>query len=136
MSVTNAVKQFAVMKVAQICAMYKDKELPNWAKFEDMHSWAFRINEGDLNFQVNSALYQVSEAGAGNFLVKLSAALMTSPVRREGFEIMSVPVFIVELDFQLYAEDEQELQNGLLQLISDESDNILCQLLDNSEVGL
>ena len=132
MSVTEAVKQFAVMKVSQICEMYKDKELPNWAKFEDTHSWSFRVNEGDLNFQISSALYQVEEAGAGNFLVKLSTALMSSPVRREGFEIMSVPLLIVELDFQLYAEDEKELQNGLLQLINDEAENILCQLLENA----
>lgn len=127
---TNAIIEFAKTKTIGICEELKGKQIPNWWKIEDIQGFGFKVTEGELNFQVGVAIYPVAEEGPGTFLVKLNASFLSSPVRRQGFELIQVPLgAIMEMDFPLYAEHEQELMDGVLQLISDEAENILCRIL-------
>ena len=130
MGATNAVIQFGTMKLNQIVEISKGKPIPNWWKVGDVQGFGIRINEGDLNFMITCAVFPVEEAGAGNFLIKLQSTFISNPIGAEGFEFLPMPIGqILELDYTMYSEDEQELQDGILQLIADEAENILCQIL-------
>lgn len=127
---TKAVITYATMKLTQIMNERKGKPIPNWWKVEDVQGFGLRITEGELNFMITAQVYPVEEEGPGNFLIRLVSTFMSPPVGGEGFEFMSMPVGqLLQQDFPMYAVDEQELQDGILQLISDEAENILCQIL-------
>jgi hypothetical protein len=131
MAQTQAVIQYANMKLRQICADSKDQPIPNWWSIEDMKGFGIRISEGDLNFLISVAVYPVEEAGPGHFLTKLQATFLTPAVQRQGYEFVPMPIGpSVEMDYPVYAEDEQELQNSILQWISDDAENILCRILE------
>lgn len=131
MSQTEAVKQFAIMKVCQICEDNKNKEIPNWFNIEDMMGFNVQITEGDLNFLFGIIVYPVDEEGPGHYLVKLQATFMSAPVKRQGYEFLPAPIGnSIQIDQAVYAEGEQELQNGILQWIQDEAENIMCQILE------
>lgn len=131
MSQTEAVKQFAIMKVCQICEDNKNKEIPNWFNIEDMMGFNVQITEGDLNFLFGITVYPVDEEGPGHYLVKLQATFMSAPVKRQGYEFLPAPIGnSIQIDQAVYAEGEQELQNGILQWIQDEAENIMCQILE------
>lgn len=129
MQATEAVRQYAQMKLVQLVEACKGKEIPNWYQIEDQVGFGIRITEGDLNFQVNMSAYPIDEQ-EGAFLINMNASFMSKPVARNGFEFMPMPLAaVMTMDFQLCAETEQELQDGMLQLISDEAENILCRIL-------
>lgn len=130
MSQTQAIIEFAKTKVFNICEEIKGKQIPNWWKIEDIQGFGFKVTEGSLNFQIGAACYPIEEAKPGTFLVKINAAFLSDPVRKQGFEFLQVPIGAVcEMDFPVYAEDEQELMDGVVQIISDEAENILCRIL-------
>lgn len=130
MGQTEAVRQYALMKLQDIAETSKGKEIPNWFKIDDMVGFGIRISEGDLNFQVSSTAYPIPNEPAGTFLLTINASFMSRPVSRNGFEFMPVPLSaLCEMQFQMFAEDEQELMDGILQVIHDEADNILCRIL-------
>lgn len=127
---TSAVIQYGTMKVNQIMAERKGKPIPNWWKVEDVQGFGVRVSEGDLNFMITAQAYPVEERGPGNFLLRLVSTFMSSPVAGEGYEFMPMPQGqMLQQDFPIYAVDEQDLQDGIMQLISDEAENILCQIL-------
>ncbi|AEV89483.1 hypothetical protein OBP_046 [Pseudomonas phage OBP] len=130
MSQTQAIIDFATLKVTGICTELKGKQIPNWWKMGDVQGFGFKVTEGELNFQIGAAIYPVEEAGEGNFLIKMNSCFLSNPVRKQGYELLQVPLgAVLELDFPIYAEHEQELMDGVLQLISDEAENILCRIL-------
>lgn len=131
MSTTTAIIEYAKTKMFNICEELKDKEIPNWWKIQDVEGFGFRVTEGDLNFQVGIACYPVEEEGPGHFLVRLNASFLNTPVKRQGYEFLPTPQGpVCEMDFAVYAEDNKDLVNGVLQIISDEAENILCQILE------
>lgn len=131
MSQTKTVIQYTEMKLKEIVQASIGKPIPNWFNIEDMQGFGMLITEGDLNFVLNTVAYPVDEAGPGNFLIKLQASFMSPATKRQGYEFTPSPIGTsIELDFPLFAETEQELMDGVLQLISDEAENILCQVLE------
>lgn len=130
MGQTQAVIQYAQMKIRQICDESKDKPIPNWWKIEDVMGFGIRISEGELNFQIGISIYPVEEFGEGNFLIKLHSNFLSKPANRHGYEFIPMPIGpIFEMDTPMYAEGEQELQNGILQWIHEEAENILSRIL-------
>ncbi|QBZ70857.1 hypothetical protein pETSU_276 [Edwardsiella phage pEt-SU] len=130
MAATSAVITYATMKLVQIMNERKGKPIPNWWKIEDVQGFGLRVTEGELNFMITAQAFPVEEQGPGNFLVRLVSTFMSAPVGSDGFEFMSMPVGqLLQQDFPVYATGEQELQDGIMQLISDEAENILCQIL-------
>lgn len=126
----NSIIDYAVTKLRGICEESTGKPVPNWFKVEDMQGFGLHVNEGELNFQIVTVIYPVEEMGPGNFLIKLQASFMGSPVVRNGYTFIGSPLgAAIELDCAIYAEDEQALQDGVLQFISEEAENILCQIL-------
>ncbi len=127
---TKAVIQYGTMKLNQIAAERKGKPIPNWWKVEDVQGFGLRVNEGELNLMLAVQAFPVPEAGPGNFLVKFVTTFMSPPVGAHGYEFMPMPVGpMLQQDFPMYAVDEQDLQDGIMQLIADEAENILCQIL-------
>lgn len=132
MSKINTVIDFGTMQVRQICEELKGKPFPNWWQIEDMQGFGVQITEGDLNLRLMTVIYPVDEAGPGNFLVKIQAAFMNKDVPAEGggYYHIATPIGAgIEMDAPIVAGDQQELQDGILQWISDEAENILCQML-------
>lgn len=130
MGATSAVIAYGTMKLSQIVNERKGKPIPNWWKVEDTQGFGIRVNEGEMNFMITAMAMPVEEESPGNFLIVLNSTFMSAPVGAEGYEFMSMPVGpILQQKFPMYAVDEQELQDGILQLISDEAENILCQIL-------
>lgn len=127
---TSAVKIFATRKLVEIMEECKGKQIPNMWKFDDTVGFTVNITEGDLNFTIQAAAAPVAEAGAGNFLIRIQSTFVGKTVFKQGYNFPPVPVGqMVVMDFPLYAEDEQELTDGIVQIIQDEADNILCQIL-------
>lgn len=145
---TEAVRQFAVMKLSQICAelsgtVADDKQFPNWWKIEDTQGFGIAVHEGELNFRVFVQVSEVDLNAAdrdpgtnafpmveGNFLMTLVATFLSAPVHKQGYLIEPAPVGgIIQLDFPIYAEDEKQLQLSVLETIREESENILCRIL-------
>ncbi|UQT02623.1 hypothetical protein YUBABA_02110 [Serratia phage vB_SmaM-Yubaba] len=127
---TSAVKVFATRKLVEIMEEIKGKQIPNMWKFEDTVGFSINITEGDLNFTVQAAAAPVQEAGAGNFLIRIQSTFTGKAVMKQGYHFPATPVGqMVVMDFPLYAEDEQELTDGIAQIIQDEAENILCQIL-------
>lgn len=128
---SEAVKQFAKMKVTQIATSLIGKQIPNLYKIEDQLGFGIRISEGELNFGLYVTAVPVEEAGPGNFLFTLGAMFYQPAVVRQGYQFEPVPLGrMVEMQYPLYAEDEQELTDGIMQILIDESENIICQLLE------
>lgn len=131
MTQTEAVKQFAIMKLCQICEDNKNKEIPNWFVIEGMMGFNVRVTEGDLNFLIGVTVYPVDEEGPGHYLARLQASFISPPVKRQGYEFLPAPIgSSIQIDQAIYAADEKELQNGILQWIHLGSENILCQILE------
>ncbi|QGH71889.1 hypothetical protein N1M2_26 [Klebsiella phage N1M2] len=127
---TSAVKIFATRKLVEIMEECKGKQIPNMWKFEDTVGFTVNITEGDLNFTIQAAAAPVAEAGPGNFLIRIQSTFVGKTVFKQGYNFPATPVGqMVVMDFPLYAEDEQELTDGIAQIIQDEADNILCQIL-------
>jgi tartrate dehydratase alpha subunit/fumarate hydratase class I-like protein len=123
--------QYAENKLRSICRDSQGKPIPNWYNIEDMQGFAIRLTEAELNLTLSVVVYPVDEAGPGNFLVRLQATFTGKPVIQHGFEFMPAPLGIgVQLDQAMYAETEQELMDGILEWIHDETENILCQILE------
>jgi hypothetical protein len=130
MSTSDAVKQYAEMKLRQICTESQGKPIPNWFNIEDMKGFGVRVTEGELNFLLSATAYPVDEEGPGHFLVNVQATFLSKPALRQGYEFMPAPVGTsLQIQNAMFAEDEQELQDGILQWIHDEAENILCQIL-------
>lgn len=130
MSTTEAVKQYAEMKLRQIVTEQLGKPIPNWFSIEDMKGFGILVSEGELNFLITATVFPVPDEPNGGHLVKLQASFMSKPVIRQGYEFSPVPIGnSVLFDIPLYAEEEQELQDGILQYIYDEASNIMCQIL-------
>lgn len=131
MSTTKAVQQYAEMKLRDICKSSQGTPIPNWFKVEDMQGFSFRITEGELNLVFAIVAYPVDEAGPGHFLLKLQATFVTKPIFKDGFEFQPAPLGIgLQLDQAIFAETEQELMDGCLEWIFDETGNIMCQILE------
>jgi hypothetical protein len=131
MSVTSAVMQYAENKIRSICKASQGKPIPNWFNIEDMQGFAIRLTEAELNLTVSVVVYPVDEAGPGNFLVRTQATFTSKPIIKDGFEFMPAPLGIgIQLDQPLFAETEQELMDGVLEWLHDETENILCQILE------
>ncbi|KAB3419277.1 hypothetical protein F9Z84_07175 [Escherichia coli] len=132
MSKINTVINFGTAQLRQICEELKGKPFPNWWQIEDMQGFGIHITEGDLNLRLMTVIYPVDEAGPGNFLVKIQTAFMGKDVPAEsgGYHFVATPIGAgIELDAPIVAGDQQELQDGILQWISEEAENILCQML-------
>lgn len=128
---TNAVQQFAAAKVRQITNMLKGKAIPNMYQIEDTVGFGIRITEGELNFAIQVTAVPIPEAGEGNFVVYINNMFYKPAVIQQGFQFEPVPEGkLVEMHYPLYAEHEQELVDGILQILHDDVENILCQLLD------
>lgn len=128
---TETIRVFAVRKLVAITQECKGKIIPNMWKYDDTVGFSININEGELNFAIQAAAAPVQEAGPGNFLIRVQATFLNAPVLRDGYSFPAVPVgSMITLDFPLYAEDEQELTDGILQIFQDEAENILCQILE------
>ena len=126
----NTVIEYGTAKLREIAEANMDKPIPNWFKIEDMQGFGIDINEGELNLKLAVVVYPVEEAGPGHFLIKLQASFMSAPAVRNGYTFSPAPVGSgIELDCPIYAESEEGLQNGILQFISEEAENILCQML-------
>lgn len=126
----NTVIEYGTKKLREICEENTDKTIPNWFKIEDMQGFGIDINEGELNLKLSVVVYPVDEAGPGNFLIRLQSSFMSAPVIRNGYTFSPAPVGSgIELDCPIYAETEEGLQNGIWQFISEEAENILCQML-------
>lgn len=131
MSTTSAVQRYAEMKLREICQSCQGKPIPNWFNIEDMQGFSFRITEGDLNLVFALVVYPIDEEGPGHFLIKLQGTFCSKPVLKHGFEFQPAPLGIgLQLDQAVYAETEQELMDGCLQWLFDETDNIMCQILE------
>ena len=127
---TSAVVTFGTMKVNQIMAERMGKPIPNWWKVGDVQGFGVRVSEGDLNFMLAAQVFPVEEEGPGHFLFRLVSTFTSSPVGADGYEFMPMPQGqMLQQDFPIYAEGEQELMDGIMQIISDEAENILCQIL-------
>lgn len=132
MNQTNNIIQFAVHKLREICEENKGKLVPNWWNIEDMQGFGFHITEGDLNLRIMTVIYPVDDAGPGQFLVKLQAAFFGNDIPNEagGYHFIATPIGAgIEFDIPMMAHDQQELQDGIFQHISDDAENILCQML-------
>lgn len=131
MSQTSAIIQYAQMKLRDICKASLGKPIPNWFSIEDMEGFTIRITEGELNLVVAAVVYPVEVAGKDNFLLKVQATFVSKPIIKDGFEFMPCPLGVgIAMDCPLYAETEQELMDGVLQYIYDETNNILEQILE------
>lgn len=128
---SEAVKQFAQMKVAAIATSLIGKQIPNMYKIDDQIGFGIRVTEGELNFGLYVTAAPVEEAGPGNFLFTLSTMFYQPAVIRQGYQFEPVPQGrMVELQYPLYAEHEQELTDGIMQVLIDDCENIICQLLN------
>lgn len=128
-----------VMKTAthQAVMQLKGKSIPNMSLINDILAFRMVIVESGVNFAIAPSALPVEEAGPGNFLVKIYATIIGDDVvGPTGCILSAMPISpLLELDFQLYAENQQELTDGILELISDEVENILCQILDGGETS-
>jgi len=131
MGSTQAVIDYTQRKLREIATECQGKPIPNLYKIDDVIGFGILITEGDLNFSVAITAYPVDEVGKENFLVKVQAMFRNKPVTMpDGYEFVSVPIgTIIELDHALYAEDEQQLIDGILQFLDEEAENILCRIM-------
>lgn len=128
---TQTVIDYTQRKLREIATECQGKPIPNLYKIDDTIGFGILITEGDLNFSVIVSAYPVEEVGKENFLVKVQAMFRNKPVATpNGYEFISTPIgAIIELDHALYAEDEQQLIDGILQFLDDEAENILCRIM-------
>ncbi|EBY9764085.1 hypothetical protein D5W64_13310 [Salmonella enterica subsp. enterica serovar Saintpaul] len=127
----SPVKQLATTIIYQITESLKGKQIPNMYSINESLGFSLRITEADLNYNIQVNAAPVPDAGEGQFLISTISMFYTPPVVRNGFQFDAVPEGrIIEMQYPLYAEHEQELIDGILQIIQDDSENILCQLLD------
>lgn len=126
----NTIIEYGTAKLREICEDSTGSPIPNWFNVEDMQGFGITIDEGDLNLQLATVVYPVDEMGPGHFLIKLQTSFMSKPVKRNGYNFSPAPIGAgIELDCAIYAENEQALQDGVLQFISEEAENILCRML-------
>lgn len=129
MGQTEAIRKFTVAKLLAISESQKGKQIPNWFQIDDMVGFGIRVTEGEVNFQVGITAYPL-ENQPGHFLIDVNASFMSKPVIRDGFEFLPMALSaIFQMNERIYAEDEQQLQDGMLQIIMDEADNIICRIL-------
>lgn len=130
MSNISAVIAVTTAKVKSICAENKGKLIPNLCKFDDIVGFNLQVTEADLNFRISSFAYPVEDKGPGHFLLVISSCFLNAIVPKDGYYFEQVPTGpVFEYRAAIYAEDEQELTDGIFHNIDLEIENILCRML-------
>lgn len=133
MTDNEAIIKVGTVGIHQAVQQLKGKTIPNMSLVEDTHGFRLVITLSDLNLAISTLAAPVEEVGPGNFLVTLHSYFLNPDVVKDGYTLTGSPSSaIIQMNFPMFAETELELTDGILQLINDESENIICQILEAS----
>lgn len=131
MSKIDNVVKFVTTMTKKITEDLKGKPIPNWFDVEGVEGFSFHITQSDVNVIVSAGLYPVEEANEGDFLCCLQVQFVTKPIQRDGYYIL--PSFLSNVytnNYALNAEDQQELQDKTLEIISNNIENAVALALE------
>lgn len=126
---TKAIIHFATLKVKEVCEALKGKEIPNVWKYDDTQGFTMSIREGDLNLNI-VPIWATSDVEENAFLMNLSITFVSQEVTVGNIVFPGAPTGpVIENQYPVYGSNEQEVQDGVLQVVEDEIEDILCRML-------